>query len=143
MTSIPELLETVKSYATPELVAAIGVGSVAMVVVSAVLTPFALARIPTDYFKRDKPHIMQRLRSVGPVGALALIAKNLAGVLLVLAGLIMIVTPGQGTLTALIGLALIDFPGKQALERRLLRAPKVLDTINWCRRKAGRPPLEL
>lgn len=125
-----------------ELLKYLGIASVAMVVFSALLTPFVLARIPSDYFKREKPHLLTRLRTVGLLGAVALIAKNIGGVLLVIAGIIMLVTPGQGVLTALVGVALIDFPGKQALERRLLAAPKVLDTINWCRKKAGRAPLE-
>lgn len=67
--------------------------------------------------------------------------KNAVGVLLFLAGVAMIVLPGQGLLTMLIGISLLDFPGKRHLERRLVGQPAVLRTINKLREKFGRPPL--
>lgn len=76
---------------------------------------------------------------------LAVVAKNVGGVLLVALGLMMAVpgVPGQGLLTALIGLSLLSFPGKRRLERRLIRRPLVLRTVNRLRRRFQRPPLEL
>ena len=71
-----------------------------------------------------------------------IIGANL-GVVFILAGLAMIVLPGQGVLTILIGLALTNFPGKYALEQRLVRRPAVSGALNWIRQKAGRPPLEI
>ena len=58
-----------------------------------------------------------------PIRVLGLVAKNLAGVLLVLLGLIMAIpgVPGQGLLTAVIGITLLNLPGKLKVERRLLR----------------------
>jgi predicted dehydrogenase len=38
---------------------------------------------------------------------------------------------------------LLDFPGKRGLELKLVRRPKVLQTINQLRRKFDKPPLEL
>ena len=93
-----------------------------------------IIRIPADYFcdtRRAKTNLFIR------------IASNILGALLVLAGAIMLVTPGQGLLTLLIGISLLDFPGKRRLERRLLRQGKVLSTINAWRHRAGRAPLEL
>ena len=76
---------------------------------------------------------------------LALVAKNVAGVLLVGLGLAMAVpgVPGQGLLTALIGLSLLSFPGKRRLERRLIRRPLVLRNVNRLRHRFHRAPLEL
>ena len=70
-------------------------------------------------------------------------AKNLAGAVLVLAGLAMLVLPGQGLLTIVVGLLFLDFPGKRSLELRLVRHPPVLRTINWLRATAHRPPLQM
>jgi len=61
---------------------------------------------------------------------------------LVLLGVIMLVTPGQGLLTLLIGLLLLNFPGKYRLERWLVLRPGVLRGLNWLRRRHGEPPFE-
>jgi UPF0716 family protein affecting phage T7 exclusion len=71
------------------------------------------------------------------------IAKNLLGYIFVVAGILMLMLPGQGFLTILIGITLIDFPGKYALERWIVSHGSVLRSINWIRRQAGRPPLVL
>jgi hypothetical protein len=72
-----------------------------------------------------------------------LTAKNLLGYILIAAGIVMLVLPGQGTLTILIGILLVDFPGKYRLERWVVGRGPVLQSINWFRRRAGRPPLLL
>ena len=45
---------------------------------------------------------------------LALVAKNVAGAVLILLGLVMALPgiPGQGLLTMIIGVTLLDFPGQ-------------------------------
>jgi hypothetical protein len=76
---------------------------------------------------------------------IGLIAKNVAGVILLLLGLIMALPgiPGQGVLTMIIGVTMIDFPGKRRLERRLLRHPRVRHAVNRLRARFRRPPLEV
>jgi hypothetical protein len=69
------------------------------------------------------------------------IAKNIAGLLLVIAGIIMLVGPGQGILTILIGLMLMDIPGKRPLEARLIKRPAILAAVNNFRAKYDKPPL--
>jgi Putative transmembrane protein (PGPGW) len=102
--------------------------------------PFIVSRIPADYFVRPKHSPTERrhplLRWAG------LILKNLSGVLFVLAGIAMLVLPGQGILTILIGLMLMNFPGKRALELRIVSQPAVLRAINWMRAKTHHPPLQ-
>lgn len=129
---VPPLSRTVLAW--------MGVASVVMFVGSLLAVPWLLARMPADYFVRDRPR-----RDGGNrrwwwwlIGHLA---KNLVGVILVLAGVAMLVLPGQGVLTMLIGLSLLDFPGKRACELNLIRRPHVLKAVNWLRQKAGQPPL--
>jgi hypothetical protein len=65
------------------------------------------------------------------------------GIIFILAGLAMLVLPGQGIITVLIGIMMVDFPGKFALERRIVQHPRVLRAINWMRTTARRRPLQV
>jgi len=67
-----------------------------------------------------------------------LIGKNLLGCVIIVAGIVMLVLPGQGILTILAGIMLLDFPGKYRLLRWIVARPQVLRTLNWLRRRAGR-----
>jgi hypothetical protein len=124
---------------------AFGWTTVAVVATSAVTIAAGLALIvamPADFFLADKapPRAWQR----HPVLRVILrMAKNLAGILLFVAGVVMALplVPGPGVLFMLIGLGLVDFPGKRALERRLLGIPRVLASINRLRARFGKPPL--
>ena len=80
-----------------------------------------------------------------PEHPLAAVAKNVAGVVLVLLGLVMALPgiPGQGILTMIVGITLIDFPGKRGLERRLIGRPRILRSINRLRARFHRAPLDL
>lgn len=75
----------------------------------------------------------------------AVIAKNIAGVLLIILGIILSLpgVPGQGILTILLGLIFLDIPGKRPLEARIIKRPAVLAAINKLRAKYNKPPLEL
>jgi hypothetical protein len=72
-----------------------------------------------------------------------LILKNVLGLGLVVMGLVMLFTPGQGVLTILIGVALLNFPGKRALERWLVLRSGSLGAINRLRARWGKPPVVL
>ena len=115
-------------------------GSIASLVLAAVLLPVVIVRLPADYFVRPHDDAAPR-RSVS--GWLWFVVRNLLGALFVLAGLAMLVLPGQGLLTILIGLLLLDLPGKRALERRILSRPRILEIANRMRARRGRPPLIL
>jgi len=71
------------------------------------------------------------------------VGKNIIGALLVIAGIIMLIGPGQGILTILIGLIMMDIPGKRPLEAKLIKRPAVLSAVNKFRAKYGKPPLEV
>jgi len=62
---------------------------------------------------------------------------------LILAGVAMLVLPGQGMLTIVLGIMLLNFPGKYRLERRVARMRPVARSINWMRARGGHPPLKV
>jgi hypothetical protein len=115
--------------------------SAALFLLSPLAVAWLVVQLPTDYFTaRRRPHGAWALPpALRPV---VLVAKNLLGAVLVLAGLVMLFVPGQGLLTIAVGLVLLDFPGKYRLERWFATRPSVWRAINWLRRRAGREPLE-
>ena len=116
--------------------------SVVMFLGGLVLVPWIVVRLPADYFarrRRDRSRYRWR-HPVVRIGCLA--GKNVAGLLLVLAGVAMLALPGQGILTILIGVTLMDFPGKYRVERWIVQRRPVLGAINALRRRAGRGPLQ-
>ena len=117
--------------------------SLATFVVSAVALPWLLARLPDDYFDETAPTAHRPWpRHRGLYWAWRLL-KNLLGAVLLLAGFLMLFTPGQGILTIMAGLWLADLPGKRRWERYLIGRPQVLASINWIRQKSGQAPLSL
>lgn len=102
--------------------------------------PWAVARLPSDYFSRDERSVWRQSGQAPVVAVLAAIAKNFLGAVLVLLGTIMLVTPGQGLLTLLIGLLLLNFPGKYRLERWVVMRPGVMRALNWLRSRHQQPP---
>jgi hypothetical protein len=104
--------------------------------------PWVVIRLPRDYFARPE-RVVWRTSADVPVLALIFgLLKNLLGLVLIILGLIMLVTPGQGILTLLIGLLLMNFPGKYRLERWLVLRPGVLRGLNWLRLRRGRLPFD-
>jgi hypothetical protein len=117
--------------------------SVALFVVGWVVIPAMLARIPADYF--DHPHRpargwAHRRRSHRVT---IQVSRNMLGYVCLVAGLIMMFTPGPAMPTLLIGFMLVDFPGKYRAEQWLISRPRVLKAINWLRRRRGRAPLRV
>lgn len=122
-----------------------GVGiSIGAAALTLVLATVIVVGWPADRFKGEGPTETGRHRHV-IIRGVASVAKNLAGAVLVVLGLIMAIpgVPGQGLLTALIGLTLLSFPGKRRLERRFVRIPALLGAINRLRARFARPPLEI
>ena len=110
---------------------------------SLLLIPFLVVRMGADYFMphRDEERTFAGRHPV--IRWTGLILKNVIGVLLILAGIAMLVLPGQGVLTIVMGIMMLNFPGKRAFERRLVRLPGVLRAINHLRARAQREPLQL
>jgi len=121
-----------------------GIAGVSLVVFAGALAvvPWVVVRIPEDYFSgRRRPRISTMHRDRPAIWLLLQIGKNLAGVVFVLSGIIMLALPGQGILTILLGIALMNFPGKFRFERWLVTRGSTLRFINHLRRTRGRPDL--
>jgi Putative transmembrane protein (PGPGW) len=111
----------------------VGAGSALMFLGTLLALPYVVARAPRDFFTRAEP----------PPGHLAArVARNLLAALLVVAGIAMLVLPGQGLLTMLLGLALADVPGKRALIKRIAQREGLWRALNALRRKLGCPEFE-
>lgn len=117
--------------------------SAAMFVAGLLLLPWLLARMPSDYFLTHREYLPHWKQSHPVLRYLVLSARNLIGMGLILLGIVMIFTPGQGLLTLLVGLSMTTFPGKRTLELKLIRSKGVLKAINWIRRRQHRDPLQL
>ncbi len=107
--------------------------SVIFLLVSILLIPILVARIPADYFLQPDKSV--RIKSRSWSSLVLLIVRNIFGALLILAGIIMLALPGQGILTILAGLFVMNFPGKYKLERYIVSKPTVLNSLNWIRRR--------
>lgn len=119
--------------------------SVLAFVATLVGVPWMVGRLPRDYFSRPertawRQSAWRRSADGALLGTMLALGKNLLGVLLILMGLVMLVTPGQGVITILIGVLLLNFPGKHRLVRWLVLRPGVLRGLNWLRRRRRQPP---
>lgn len=127
----------------PHVLGWLAFASLATFVVSGIALPWLMTCLPEDYFlDEDRPIRPPWPRHRALYWTWRLL-KNLLGVVLLLAGVVMLVTPGQGILTILAGLWLMDLPGKRRCERHLIARPKVLASVNWIRHKAGKPPFQV
>ena len=137
-----ELYAKVLAVFPGEMLVVLAIGSLIAFVTTLIAIPFILIRLPANYFDVRVPRTWMKdhhpaLRLIGQI------VKNVAGFIFLLAGLSMLILPGQGVLTILIGISLLDFPGKQQLEARIIGQRTVLNTVNTLRGKFGRPPLVL
>ena len=111
-------------------------------VLTLLLVPWFIARLPADYFISEKRRPVYA-DSLHPLIGWSLAAlKNGMGAVLITFGLIMLFTPGQGLATVLVGIMLLNFPGKYKLERSLAQRPAILRSLNWLRARLSKPLLE-
>ncbi len=121
----------------------IGWLSAGLFLLSLALVPVLLARIPVDYFIQPERPRASGTKIARIHYSLTWGLRNTLALLLVLAGLLMLVLPGQGLLTIFLGLFTADFPGKKKLEKKLVSIPSIHTSINWIRQKKGVQPLLL
>lgn len=118
--------------------------SVGLLILSVLAVGIVLLRLPEEYFVRARPPWWRRKeRWTGPQVAKT-VAKNLAGVLLVVGGAALAAVPGvpgQSLLTVFMGLFLVDFPGKYRFQCWILRRRGVSRRVNRLRVRFGRRPL--
>jgi len=117
------------------------VASTISLVAGILLLPVFITRIPVDYFSHPHRHYLSASSRHPLMRILITGLKNLLGIVFVVAGLLMLLLPGQGLLMLLIGLVIMNYPGKYALERWLVQRPYVFSGVNWLRIKYNHPPL--
>jgi hypothetical protein len=118
-----------------------GVFAVVLALASTALALLVLVRLPPRYFVEPRRGFMEGNHPL--LRAAGILAKNLLGVILIVAGIALMLpgVPGPGIVTLLVGLALLDFPGKRTLERRVIRQRRILAAVNALRRRFSAPPL--
>lgn len=136
---LPDIWEWIQQY--EPLLWWVGSLSLFLFIFTLVAIPWVIVRIPEDFFSQDKP-VMRSWKARHPTAEVFLTAiKNVAGIIFIIAGIIMLMIPGQGILTILIGLMLLNFPGKHHLIRRIVSQRIVIRTVNVLRRRAGKKPI--
>ena len=101
--------------------------------------PAFLIILPTDYLSEDARPI-----SAGwpkPLRWTYRVGKNMIAGALLLAGIAMLLLPGQGLLTIFVALMIADIPGKRQILRRIIGRHSVFERVNRLRQKFGKPPL--
>jgi hypothetical protein len=121
----------------------IGSLSIVTLVGTLIAIPILVIHIPVDYFERRRQNPGSYHGRYPVIRLLGLALKNILGVMFVVAGLVMLLLPGQGFITILIGIMLLNFPGKLSLELRIIRQAAVLRAMNWMRAKANKPALQV
>ena len=115
-----------------------GVGLLAV----AIVVPWLIVRMPEDFF--SKPQRYNWLdRKPASIRAPIRILKNMLAVVLVIAGVIMFLTPASGLFPILLGVVLADVPGKLKLQRWILCRKTIRNSMNWLRRKFHRKPVQM
>ena len=110
--------------------------SATLLVVTIVAAPWAVSRLPSNYLlQRQGRSSTQRIWY-----SLASVSRALLGFLVTLLGLVMLVTPGPGVIMLLLGISIAEFPGKNRLLIYLATRPNVLSSLNWMRKRHGKPP---
>ena len=110
---------------------------------SLLAVPWLIGRLPTDYFIQHRRKVEARHTRHPLVARIVFVLRNTLGTGLLLAGITMLVLPGQGIITILIGISCMDFPRKHRLMDALVRRPGVVSTLNWLRKKQNKPPFAL
>tara|TARA_A200000113_G_scaffold110479_2_gene99169 strand:+ start:235 stop:675 length:441 start_codon:yes stop_codon:yes gene_type:complete len=103
--------------------------------------PWLVSKIPEDYFLKETSRFIFWRNQFPYIWPLIIIIKNVTGVLMLISGLVMLVTPGQGILTIFIGMIMLDYPKKSMIEKKIILNKSVLPKLNWLRRKVNKNPI--
>ncbi|MFK7790952.1 MAG: hypothetical protein AB8C95_15850 [Phycisphaeraceae bacterium] len=126
----------------PVAISLIAGASAVLFVLGLLAMPFIARRIPADYFAHERRPESRFVRRHWLLRLSLLVMKNLLAVILIVAGIAMLVLPGQGLLTILVGFLLMDMPGKYRIGKWLIQRRVVYKPINWLRKRKGIEPLK-
>jgi hypothetical protein len=118
----------------------IGILSILFFLLSISLIPWAIGRLPYDFFIESLPSkpafsLRHQIKNVPLI-----IFRNLLGLLFLAAGIIMLFTPGQGLLSIILGFSIMVFPGKKKLLSSLVKYSSIRTSLNWIRKKTNTEP---
>ena len=136
-----EVMDWLRSH--EDIMQQLGTLSLILLLFTVVVLPIAVAKLPQDYFEKEKREPASSKRKHPLLWVIISLLKNLIGLFMILAGLVMLILPGQGTVAILVGVALTNFPGKYKLQRRIASQPPVLKTLNKIRKIAGEQPFQM
>jgi len=127
-------MNTLLSWLTQNtlLVTSMAVVSFVLLFLTLVATPRLVAKLPKEYFLTRREHGSAKR----PGLSIVMIIRTAVGVLLILTGFVLMLTPGPGLVVLLAGLSITEFPGKHKLLVMIARS------LNWMREKRGVPPFE-
>lgn len=128
------------NFLSPSVLSIMAIISLITFVGSLIVIPIIISRLSNDYFLAEKPDLIALKDKVSLLEFIIQIIKNILGILFILAGIAMLILPGQGILTILIGLGITNFPGRNKLEHKLIKNKKVFKSLNWIRKRAGVEP---
>lgn len=114
--------------------------SIMTFLLSIILIPWYVAKLPRGFFLKIQTH--HRHSGEKPLHIVLVLLRNIAGIILVSAGIAMLFLPGQGIITILIGVLCMSFPGKRNLLLYLLSMKTIKKSLNWTRNKLNRPPFD-
>jgi hypothetical protein len=138
MPSLLSLFGWIRSH--PETGGWIALGSIGLAALYGGILLAAVTRMSPDYFTCPAPP-PGTLRRRHPILLLAARGfKTLLGVVMLMAGIAMLVLPGQGLVTIAIAITFLEFPGKRKLLAAIACREGVMRALNAIRRKAGRDP---
>jgi hypothetical protein len=133
----PHISQWIQAHET--LLGWLGALSIVFLCATMITVPVIVLLLPPRYLVEDDDPVFL---PASPLRTPFFLLKNAVGVLFVLAGLAMLLLPGQGLLTIFIGLTLIDFPAKRKVIRWIIGRKRLFRTINRFRAGFHRPPLE-
>ncbi len=105
--------------------------SLVLLILGILSLPYLVRLIPSNYFLSAYKHKKPLL--------LVCVLRNIIGLILLLARLVMLVLPRRGILTIILAFLLMDFPKKYKLEQMLIRNNAVFNGLNWLRKHYGYP----
>ena len=126
----------------PEILGALAFASALMLAASLVALPVLIVRMPADWLARDDDPAHASPSAHPVLRLLTRLLRNVLGLVLVLAGIAMLVLPGQGVLTILAGLLLTDVPGKRRLRHAIAKREALMRLLDRLRTGRGAPPLQ-
>lgn len=138
---MPQMTNLIENHET--LLFWLTIAAIIAFIVSIILIPQIVAKIPSDYFSH--PQRQKYLWGDQPkiIRLIFIFVKNILGGIFIIGGIAMLFLPGQGIITIIIGLFMMDFPFKYKVELWIIKQPSVLRSINKLRAKAKQPPLEI